>query len=194
MASDEPKWKQIGSFELSGDKLNEVLIVVDGKVMPNITRYADCLTKELSHQWPGRYTSKGQKSRKESPSLKFQFVRSCHITGCLKKWRISCSREKFFGGKVDFIVEDNSLDCNCVHRPQPRPVSGKSKVIWWIHICHNKLYLIVTYFRTKSWWHYKGAINSVEHAITPQYEESWVGGTACSWPKSSRTEVWVKLY
>lgn len=42
------EWRKIGSFVLSGDELNEVLIEVEGAVRENRLRYADCLAKQIS--------------------------------------------------------------------------------------------------------------------------------------------------
>lgn len=121
----EAKWVKIGSFLLSGEKLNDVLVLKDGKVSVNSKRYVDCLTEELSIQWPGRYTSKGQSSKEKSSLLKLLFRKSCYQTGCAKQWRVTCGKECFSTGVVNFIVETNDVDCYCVHRPEARPLTGK---------------------------------------------------------------------
>lgn len=125
MSKPKQNWNKLGSFELSGDKLLEVLVEEDGVVKKNVKRYINRLAEELSIQWPGRYTSQGEKSWKGSNSLKFHFTRSCYQSGCLKKWRVTCHKDDFVSGSVVFIVEDNGVQCYCMHTPTPRPVTGE---------------------------------------------------------------------
>lgn len=121
----EVKWIKVGSFVLSGDELNDVLSEENGKVAKNRLRYADCLAEQLSIQWPGRYVAAGQRTRDESNILKLLFKKSCYQSGCEKKWTIACNKDSYSTGEVKFTVEVNDRECFCLHRPTPRPLSGK---------------------------------------------------------------------
>lgn len=125
MANQNQCTNEIGKFVLSGEELKDVLMLnADGKVSQNPGRYISRLTDEMVNLRPARYLSGGVCNN--AKQMRFRFYKQCKATGCNNKLLVSCNKSEFINGKVEFVLYENDIACDCVQELRSRPLIGNN--------------------------------------------------------------------